>query len=270
MRNRLLRQVLTSQLDFVIVLAQDVVYRADGSRDDAATHFYVSNDYVLNLAKDSPKILPGCSINPHRKDALAELERCHAAGSRLIKIHTAIQGVDPARPEFCPFYRRAAELGMVLMFHTGYEHSCKVLSQQFTDPARLERVLDHGGFVVAAHCGTCAFYDPEDYYPRFVEMMDRYPNLYGDTAILASLTRWRALERLSREPRALRARIVHGSDYPFPPTTLPYLTRVGLWPAERGNALDLDLRIKRSFNLSPGYATLILRLMGLLVERRKS
>ena len=32
----------------------------------------------------------------------------------------------------------------------------------------------------------------ENYYPRVVAMMARYPNLYGDTAILANLTRWRA------------------------------------------------------------------------------
>ena len=263
MRNRLLRQVRESRLDHVIVLAQDAVYRADGSRNDMATHFYVSNDYVLRLAQESPKILPGCSINPWRRDALAELERCYAAGCRLVKIHTAIRGVDPDRPEFDPLYRRAADLGVVLMFHTGYEHSCTVVSQKFTDPARLGRALDHGGSVVAAHCGTCAFFDPEDYYPRFVQMMARYPNLYGDTAILATLTRWRALGRLSREPAVLKNRILHGSDYPFPPSTLPYLFRVGLLPPERRNPLDLDLRIKQSFDLGAGYAGQILGLMGL-------
>jgi predicted TIM-barrel fold metal-dependent hydrolase len=262
MRNRLLRHVRTSRLDYVIVLAQDAVYRADGSRDDAATHFYVSNNYVLALAREEPAILPGCSINPVRSDALRELERCHAAGCRLVKIHTAIQGVDPDWPEFDAFYRRAAGLGVVLMFHTGYEHSCTVVSQQFTDPARLARPLDHGGVVIAAHCGTCAFFDPEDYYPRFVEMMARYPNLYGDTAILATLARWRALKRLSQEPEAIKARIVHGSDYPFPPARLPFLFRTGLFPPERKNPLDLDLRIKRSFDLGADYAGQVLRLMA--------
>jgi predicted TIM-barrel fold metal-dependent hydrolase len=267
MRNRLLRHVRTSRLDRVIVLAQDAVYHPDGSRNDAATHFYVSNDYVLGLARECPAILPGCSINPVRRDALAELERCRDAGCRLVKIHTAIQGVDPDRPEFDPFYRLARDLGVVLMFHTGYEHSCTVVSQQYTDPSRLARALDHGGPVVAAHCGTCAVFDPEDYYPRFVRMMERYPNLYGDTAILASLIRWSALRRLSREPAALRGRIVHGSDYPFPPAVLPYALRVGLFPPERANPLDLDLRIKLSFDLGPGYENQILRLLGLPEEK---
>lgn len=262
MRHRLLRHVESSGLDHVIVLAQDAVYREDGSRNDPETHFYVANDYVLDLAKESEAILPGCSINPIRKDAVAELERCHAAGCRLIKVHTAIQGVDPDRADFDPFYARAKELGIVLMFHTGYEHSCKVISQKFTDPSRLARVLDHGGPVVAAHCGTCAFFDPEDYYPRFVEMMHRHENLYGDTAIMATLIRWRALKKLSKEDESLRSRILHGSDYPFPPARLPYLFRTGLFPKERKNPLDMDLRIKRSFDLGANYERGILELLA--------
>ena len=266
MRHRLLRHVRDSSLDYVVVLAQDAVYRADGSRDDGGTHFYVSNDYVLDLAKESPAILPGCSINPLREDALAELERCYAAGARLVKIHTAIQGVDPDRSEFDPFYKLARDLGVVLMFHTGYEHSCTVVSQKFTDPRKLARALDHGGAIVAAHCGTCAIFDPEDYYPGFVQMMARYENLYGDTAIMASVIRWLSLKRLSREAPAIKARIVHGSDYPFPPSRLPYLLRTGVLPRQRKNPLDLDLLIKRSFKLGSGYENQILDLMKLMPE----
>jgi predicted TIM-barrel fold metal-dependent hydrolase len=261
MRSRLLRQAHASRLDYLVVLAQDAVYRPDGTRDDAATHFYVSNDYVFNLARDCPKILPGCSINPLRADALHELERCRAAGARLVKIHTAIQGVDPARHELDPFYRLAKELGVVLMFHTGYEHSCTVVSQKFTDPRNLARPLDHGGPVIAAHCGTCAFWDPENYYPRFVEMMHRYDNLYGDTAVMASLIRWTSLGRLSRENESLRARLIHGSDYPFPPARLPYVFRTGPFPAERRNPFDLDFKIKTSFDFGPGYGGQLLKLL---------
>jgi predicted TIM-barrel fold metal-dependent hydrolase len=262
MRNRLLRQLAESGLDYAVVLAQDAVYRADGSRDNDATHFYVSNDYVLRLAEQSPKIIPCPSINPWRRDALAELERMRAAGCRIVKIHTAIQGVDPALPQFDPFYALARELDVVLLFHTGYEHSCTVVSQQFTDPSRLARPLDHGGPVIAAHCGTCALFDPEDYYPRFVETMQRYDNLYGDTAVMASLIRWSSLKRLSRETESIRGRILHGSDYPLPPSRVPHLRRVGLFPAERRNTLDLDLRIKQSYAFGPEYASGLLKLLG--------
>ena len=262
LRNRLVRHVRESSLDYIVVLAQDAIYRADGSRDDSATHSYVSNDYVLQLAKEEPRILPGCSINPFRANALQELNRCRAAGARLVKIHTAIQGVDPALARLDPFYRLAAQLGVVMMFHTGYEHACTVLSQKFTDPARLARPLGHGGAVIAAHCGTCAFFDSEDYYPSFIDMLGRHENLYGDTSIMASWNRWFSPKRLGRESQAVRSRIIHGSDYPFPPARLPYLLRTGLFPSERRNPLDMDLRIKRSFRFGSGYESQILRLIG--------
>ena len=141
------------------------------------------------------------------------------------------------------------------MFHTGYEHSCRVISQKFTDPRRLVRPLDHGLRVIAAHCGTCTLFDREDYYPGFVEMMHRYPNLYGDTSILATWPRWRALGRLAGEPESLRIRLLHGSDYPFPPSRGPYLHRAGFRPGATRNPLDIDLAIKQSFDFGPGYAT---------------
>ncbi len=262
MRSRLIRQLNESRLNYAVVLAQDAVYRTDGSRDDSSTHFFVANDYVLDLARDCPKVLPGCSINPWRSDAIQELERCYALGARLIKIHTAIQGVDPARKEFDPFYRRAAQLGVALTFHTGYEHSCTVVSQAYTNPARLERALGHGGIIIAAHCGTCAFFDPENYYADFIRMMEANENLYGDTAIMASIIRWRSLWKLAAEKESVRARILHGSDYPFPPHRLPYIFRVGLFPKERRNAFDLDLRIKQSFEFGDGYANLISTLLS--------
>ena len=262
MRNMLLRHLTESSLDYAVVLAQDAVYRENGSRDDAATHFYVANDYILELARECPKVLPGVSINLWRRDALQELDRCHAAGSRLVKIHTSIQGVDPSLERFDPFYRRARDLGIVLMFHTGYEHTCRVVSQKYSDPQLLARPLDHGLTVVAAHVGSCAFFDAEDYYPNFVQMMGRYTNLYGDTAVLASTVRWFVLRRLGDEPDWLRSRIIHGSDYPVPPARLPFLFRTGLLPPQRRNPLDMDLRIKRAYRLGPHYESQVLRLLS--------
>jgi len=263
MRNRYLRQLHESPLDYAVCLAQDCVHHPDGTPNHAQTHFYVANDYVLKLAQESPKVLPGCSINPIRRDALPELERVAAAGCRLVKVHTAIQGVDPQRADFEPFYRLARDLGVVLMFHTGYEHSCKVVSQQYADPARLARALDQGGTIIAAHCGTCGCFDRENFYPNFIQMLRRYDNLYGDTAIMASLIRWFALRRLERQPPELKARILHGSDYPLLPTRLPYLLRIGLFPPERHNAFSLDLRIKRSFTFGPKYECQILDLLNM-------
>ena len=261
-RNRLFRDLETTVLDYIVLLAQDAVYRDDGQLDFDNTHFYVSNDHVLDLARESEKIIPCCSINPMRKNAIQELDRVYEAGCRIIKIHTAIQGVSPDLPEFAPFYRHAAKAGIVLLFHTGYEHSCKIVSQKFTDPLKLGRALDEGGTIIAAHCGTCAFFDPEDYYPNFIRMMKKYHNLYGDTAVMGGIVRWNTCKRLSKEDVGILSRIVHGSDYPIPTSKVPHLRRVGFSPPNGKNLLDLDLCVKRAYKYGPLYENLILDLIG--------
>src|SRR5688572_31306629 len=65
----------TAGLDAAVVLAFDAVYDADGRRDDARTHFFVTNEYVSELSERHPKMLFGASVHPYRPDALDELER---------------------------------------------------------------------------------------------------------------------------------------------------------------------------------------------------
>ncbi len=259
--HRLFKDLESTELDYIVLFAQDAIYKNGLDIDYHRTHFYVSNNYVLELATRSDKIIPCASINPMRSDSIRELERVRAAGCKLVKIHTAIQGVSPDLPEFEAFYRRAAEIGITLIFHTGYEHSCKVVSQKYTDPRRLARALDQGGNIIAAHCGTCTFWDKEDYYPHFIEMMHRYDNLYGDTAVMAGLVRLNACSKLAKEPEFITNRIIHGSDYPLPSSRIPHRKQVGLFPRYRKNLLDLDLNIKRGYRYGPRYENLILDLI---------
>src|SRR6185436_4433088 len=59
----------TRELDAAVVLAFDAVHTGDGAFDEANTHLYVTNDYVIDLAKKHRKILFGASVHPYRKDA---------------------------------------------------------------------------------------------------------------------------------------------------------------------------------------------------------
>jgi uncharacterized protein len=260
-RNRLLKDFKNSSLSHIVLLAQDAVYRDDGQPDHGRTHFYVSNDYVLNLSRENPGIIPCCSINPLRSDALQELERCHAEGSRIIKIHTAIQGADPSDPRFEPFYKLTTELGSVLIFHTGYEHACTVISQKFTNPNRLKRPLEHGITLIAAHCGSCGFWDAEDYFPDFIDMMSQYENLYGDTAVMGSMARLGALKRLSKLSDSIKSRILHGSDYPFPSTRFASANPITFPLKSHISPLQMDLEVKRTHGFSAGYENRILDLL---------
>jgi len=68
------------------VLALDHRYEEDGSVDRDGTPVYVPNDFVLRLAREHPaSFVAVVSVHPYRKDALQELERCAAAGARLVK-----------------------------------------------------------------------------------------------------------------------------------------------------------------------------------------
>jgi uncharacterized protein len=80
----LLQRVEDSDLDAVGLLALDGVYDESGKLDFRRTALYVSNDYCLACCAASGKLLPVCSVNPQRKDALAELERVTAAGAVAI------------------------------------------------------------------------------------------------------------------------------------------------------------------------------------------
>ena len=70
----------TTKLDAAVVLAFDAVHDREGRLDQANTHLYVKNDYVIELSQRNPKMRFGASVHPYRKDAVAELERCVAAG----------------------------------------------------------------------------------------------------------------------------------------------------------------------------------------------
>src|SRR3954471_3860343 len=83
-------------LDAAVILAFDGVHDNEGRFDDANTHLYVKNDYVIELCKRHLRMLFGASIHPYRKDAVNELERCVKAGAVLLKWLPIVQGFDPS------------------------------------------------------------------------------------------------------------------------------------------------------------------------------
>ena len=82
---RLLNLVRESSLAAVVILAQEMVYDNHGQALPREGAFYVPNEYVLNLSRKHPELMPGVSIHSARRDALEELERCLAGGAVLMK-----------------------------------------------------------------------------------------------------------------------------------------------------------------------------------------
>jgi uncharacterized protein len=247
------------------VLALDAVHDSDGNADWDRTHFFVSNDYVADLAARHPKVLFGCSIHPYRRDAVAELERCVARGAVLMKWLPIVQDFDPADERCFPLYEALAHHQLPLLCHTGIEHSLPMQNPAVGDPKRLVPALRRGVTVIAAHCGSreIPLLEP-NWVPDFMRLAHEYENLYGDTAAFNLPGRNYAYGPLLRDP-IVRAKLVHGSDWPLP--ILPPLWRLGptrSWMMMHDpNWLRRDLRIKRLAGLDETYlhrAATLLRL----------
>src|SRR2546425_2861410 len=112
----------------------------------------VSNDYVFRIAHAYPdRLWPGVSINPQRRDAIEELDRCVEAGAKLVKVLPNTQGFDPGNRKYIPFYRRLARHKIPFLSHVGYEIVLTGQDQSAGDPNKLRVPLEEGVTVIAAH-----------------------------------------------------------------------------------------------------------------------
>ncbi len=250
----LTEHVQGSGLSKVAILGQDAVYDGNGRPDWARTSFYVPNDYVFAVVARHCQTMIACpSINPERADALQELARCHAKGARLLKIHPPTQGVNIADRKHTQFFRCCCELNMVVLVHTGHEHSAPVIDKHLAAPSRLELALDQGCTVVACHAGTGWIIDTPDQLPEFVSLLKRYPKLWGDTSVLGTTGRVRDFGRLLDDEELVHSRLLHGSDFPFPASPAAFVGRLGVETARElereTNLLKKDFALKEALGI---------------------
>ena len=254
-----------SGLNKGVILAQDAVYDRNGKPDWGKTHFYVPNDYLFQVVARYPRwMIPCVSINPQRADAIDELQRCATRGARVLKIHPPTQGVDLLEKRYLPFFRRSAELKVVVMVHTGHEHSAPIVSAALANPRKLALALEEGCTVVACHCGTGWPTDPSDMLPDFLAMIRKYKNLWGDTSVLGSAGRVRDMSRLLADGEA-KDRLLHGSDFPFPATPLAFAGTLGVLKAARlqaiENPIEQDFALKEALGIGRASAERAYRLI---------
>lgn len=210
------------------VLAMDRFYDPDGTPRPERMDFYVPNDYVLDLARRHPDLfVPVVSVHPYRKDALAELERCAAAGARFVKWLPNAQGMDPMDPHLDAFYARMRDLGMVLLSHTGTERAVTVKdAQALGNPLRLRRALDAGVTVIMAHCGSLGQNEDLDHpghtasnFELFLRLVDdpKYRGrAFGDLSAITLVNRAPEPLRTLVRRAELEDKLVNGTDYPLP------------------------------------------------------
>ena len=243
---RLVSWLRESSLRQAIILACDDLYDEAGHRFPGLSGLFVPNDYVLKLARCFSELLPAVSIHPARPDALAELERCAAAGAVLLKLLPCVQAVDCNREQYKPFWQRLAQLNLPLLAHTGGEFSLPTHRRDLQSVESLRLPLECGVTVIAAHCGTPALPWDRDYFDQFDEMRKSFPNLYGDISALSQVTHLRTLDRLREDPR----QILYGSDYPV--VTTVFWSRLAGWISNAEFARIRSIRnpLEKKFQLT--------------------
>jgi hypothetical protein len=230
-----------------VILAMDGVYGSDGVLDRESTEFMISNKYVLETARRFPEQLrAGVSINPQRRDALEELERCAAAGAALVKVLPNTQRFDPSEERYRIFYRAMAQRRIPLLSHVGYEFSLWGKDQSVGDPARTRLALEEGVTVIAAHGASFGLFLYEKYWDTLREFVRTYPHFYWDASALSLPNRAGMLLRLRRHPE-IAERMVFGTDYPLPCFAYPAL--LGGRPGGYAELLTIQNPFDRHYRL---------------------
>ena len=207
-----------------ILLPMDGIYDASGDLDLNSTLFLIPNDYVLSVAGESEKLVPAASVNPHRKDAIDELERVAALGAVVVKWIPNTMGIDPSDKSILPFYRKMKQLNLTLLSHTGTEYAVGgAVDQTLGNPQLLRLPLDEGLNIIAAHCASGGGDSNGSYFSQFLGMVDDFPNLYGDISGLSMLHKVASLRHLIRIPHYFE-KLCYGSDFPlyYTPATSPF------------------------------------------------
>jgi uncharacterized protein len=245
-----------------VLLGMDGVYGDDGVFNPGETHFVVANDYVFETVRRHPDhFLAGVSVNPMRRDAIEELERCGAAGAALLKVLPNSQQFDPGRDAFKPFWKTMARLKIPLLCHVGYEFSLMGKDQSVGDPIRLTNALEAGVTVIAAHGASFGLFLYEKYWGTFQTLVKRYPHFYWDASALTLPNRARMLMKIRRHPE-LHSRMVFGTDYPLPSNAFPALM-AGQWSLYRrlsqiSNPFDRHYELLKGLGMDPhSNATLV-------------
>ena len=160
-----------------------------------------ANDAVLSAAKDAHGLLvPFCRVNPH-DGAVAEAERCLAAGARGIKLHPRAEQFTLDHPEVARLAGLAHERGLPMLIHAGRGiPALGMHAVQLAEDYPCARLI-------LAHAAICDL-------SWIWRVAPDYPNLLFDTAW------WIPADMLSLFSLVPPGQIVFASDAPYGTTAV--------------------------------------------------
>lgn len=192
LRERTEQVITESALHQVVCLALDPVYDDSGTRREERSHFWVDNDYIVDLRRTiGEKVLLGASVHPYDRNFRERVMQYVDAGAVLLKWLPSAQQIDLAdeRVRDALIFLATCRDGtpLPLLLHVGVEYaipttdartaSYDYLSWSFWDGVRnffrfnqrwhrpdLEKVHDNlraglndGAIIIMAHCGLPYF-----------------------------------------------------------------------------------------------------------------
>jgi len=269
----------SKEIDGVVLLGLDALYAPKSGRlDKKRTDLWVSNRFLAKKVKElndqlmkendpqkrEKRFYWGASVSPNRTDWREEMEFVvNDPNAVLMKLIPSVQHINLRDPKHKDYYESLAKSRMPLLCHVGPEYSFpEGIREKERDNFRfLDKPLEYGVTVIAAHCATPVFPIDKNETKEFGAFM-RSANsgskvqLWGDTSAFSLLTRIPILEEIIETfpPEWL----VHGSDFPIPIDGwihLPGFTYDMTWEEyerirKMKNLLDKDVIIKKAHGFS--------------------
>ena len=186
---------------------------------DAETHTGnppVSNDFVASCVAAHPETFLGfASVDPHKPDAVVELERAvRFLGLRGLKVHPGAQGFAPDDRAVYPIWETAQSLGIPVLIHTGTTglgagmRGGGGVELGTSHPMRVDRMaVDFPDLQIVMAHPAWPWQDEQ------LAVLGHKPNTWMD---LSGWSPKRFAPELVREIRGrLQDRVLFGTDYPF-------------------------------------------------------
>lgn len=267
----------SEEIDGIVLLALDAVYSPKtGILDERETDLWVSNRFLsekvdeLNKRFNTENIQGkrfyfGASVSPNRKDREEELDFVFTkTDAVMVKLIPSTQHIKLMDERHVDFYKALAENNMPLLCHVGPEYSFPegIRNKQLDNFKHLEKPLENGVTVIAAHCASPVFPIIDTNVMKDFYKFMKDANAGGTTRLWADTSALSLSTRLPFIPEILETFpskwLVHGSDFPIPIDSWPHLPLVthDITPEEyieiykTKSPFDRDVRIKRSHGFS--------------------
>jgi hypothetical protein len=166
----------------------------------------VTNEFVADFCSGRKFFIPFCSVHPASEGKVEELVHCvEDLNIKGVKMYPSYQHFYPNDPSMYPFYGKAQELGVPIMFHTG-SSVFKGARLKYSEPKYLDDIaVDFPDLrIVMAHSGRGAWYD-EAFLLAII-----HPNIFMEVSGLPP----KNLLKYFPELRKVTGKVIFGSDWP--------------------------------------------------------